>query len=174
MKKFYSIVMASFFTLTGFANAQESQVEGIQVLGGQGLVVDEQTNLMWQRCLVGSSGKNCSDNEDLLSRELAKKSLYEAQEYVQQLNANDGFAGYHDWRLPTLQEIQNIHDRDTTITPLESYYDARVFPSRHVMYTWTSTDNNSDYIGVIYNYTYDVFASYQKNSRHFVRLVRDL
>ena len=55
-----------------------------------GTVTDQATGLMWQR--GGSTGN--------LDRKGAKK-------YVQELN-RQGFAGYSDWRLPTVEELASL------------------------------------------------------------------
>lgn len=57
---------------------------------GDGLtVVDERTGLLWQRAGL-----------DLCSINRMKRR-------IEQLNS-DGFAGYHDWRLPTLEEAMSL------------------------------------------------------------------
>jgi len=63
--------------------------------GGEKLVVDHATELTWQR-----SGS-------------AKAITYEkAEQYVRDLNKNR-FAGYEDWRLPTLEEAMSLMERET-------------------------------------------------------------
>ena len=60
---------------------------------GDGLtVVDERTSLMWQRFGLDLSS----------SRTMRQK--------IEQLN-NEGLAGYHDWRIPTLEEAMSLMER---------------------------------------------------------------
>ena len=61
-----------------------------------GTVTDQATGLMWQK--AGSTGN--------LDRKGAKK-------YIQELN-KQGFAGYSDWRLPTVEELASILARKKT------------------------------------------------------------
>ncbi|MDM8524677.1 DUF1566 domain-containing protein [Desulfococcaceae bacterium HSG8] len=55
-----------------------------------GTVTDHATGLMWQQSGSGT-----------------KMTFKEAQDYVRKLN-NDGFAGYSDRRLPTLEELASL------------------------------------------------------------------
>jgi len=61
--------------------------DNIFIDNGNGTVTDRATNLMWQK---GGS--------------LNMVTWGDAREYVEQLNRHD-FAGYSDWRLPTLEEL---------------------------------------------------------------------
>ena len=63
-----------------------------QVLQGALVVLDYATSLMWQR---GGSG------------EIVQGGLRGAEEYVRTLNAQK-FAGFNDWRLPTLEEAMSL------------------------------------------------------------------
>jgi hypothetical protein len=61
-----------------------------KTINGDTIVLDHTTGLMWQQA-GGDIGKN-----------------YEkVQEYIKQLN-RDKFAGFSDWRLPTLEEVMSL------------------------------------------------------------------
>ena len=60
---------------------------------GDGTVVDHATNLMWQK-----------------SGSLKVMTWGEAKEHVQHLN-HQSFAGYSDWRLPTVEELASVMER---------------------------------------------------------------
>ena len=62
---------------------------------GDGTILDKATGLMWQKS--GSSGA---------------KLWKRARTYVKQLNK--GFAGYSDWRLPTVEELASLLRKDKT------------------------------------------------------------
>ena len=62
---------------------------------GDGTITDRATGLMWQKS--GSSGA---------------KLWKRARTYVKQLN-EDQFAGYSDWRLPTIDELASLVERET-------------------------------------------------------------
>ena len=60
---------------------------------GDGTVADRATNLMWQK---GGSSK--------------VMTWREAKEYVQHLN-HQSFAGFSDWRLPTVEELASVMEQ---------------------------------------------------------------
>jgi len=93
----------------GFDNKLQLQKNG-QV------VYDKATGLMWQQ-----SGSN-------------KSMTYEAaKEWIQELNRK-GFAGFHDWRLPTLKEAMSLMEPNENRNGL--YIDS-VFDKQR--WIWTST-----------------------------------
>lgn len=70
-------------------NPEGAFANGLADGGDQLTVVAERTGLMWQR-----------GGLDLSSSSRMRKG-------IEQLNA-EGFAGYHDWRLPTLEEAMSL------------------------------------------------------------------
>ena len=62
-----------------------------KAIKGDKVVVDNATGLMWHQ-----SG---SDNTMLWD---------EAKEWVEDLSSEEGYAGYHDWRLPTVDEAVSL------------------------------------------------------------------
>lgn len=65
-----------------------------KVIGGNEVIFDEVTGLMWQ-C-------NCP-KEPLV--------LKDAKQWIKEFN-NNGYAGYHNWRLPTLEEAMSLMERE--------------------------------------------------------------
>ncbi len=63
----------------------------LKAIKGDKVVVDNATGLMWHQ-----SG---SDNTMLWD---------EAKEWVEDLSSEEGYAGYHDWRLPTVDEAVSL------------------------------------------------------------------
>jgi sulfatase modifying factor 1 len=63
---------------------------GVFIDNNNGTIIDKKTNLMWQ--ISGSD------------RQLYFKR---AKSYIKQLN-NENFAGYSDWRLPTVEELASL------------------------------------------------------------------
>jgi len=61
---------------------------------GDGTITDEATGLMWQK-----------------SGSLGTKTWARGQKYVKRLN-KDLFAGYSDWRLPTIEELASLVERE--------------------------------------------------------------
>lgn len=68
-----------------------------------GTVSDLKTGLMWQKCSVGQSGTACTQQTLPVSFTWDK-----ALQAVASLNANGGFAGYTDWRLPNRIELASL------------------------------------------------------------------
>lgn len=62
----------------------------LKIINGDKVVIDHATNLMWHQ-----SGSNNSMDWD------------KAKQWVRDLNSR-GYAGYHDWRLPTLDEAASL------------------------------------------------------------------
>ncbi len=99
------IIFPLFFT-AGFASATCNSALPVSTghlkAGAQaGTVVDSKTKLMWKKCLEGLSGDTCGtgtvstfDWNGALSRPSTVNST--------------GFAGYSDWRLPNIKELQSI------------------------------------------------------------------
>jgi len=84
---------------------QDAQFDGNQfsyTVGGDGLTVqDDVTGLMWQRS-ADREGDGDIDAAD-------KLTAAQAQSYPDTLNAA-GFAGYTDWRLPSIKELYSLID----------------------------------------------------------------
>jgi hypothetical protein len=113
------------------------------------VVYDSKTNLMWQ------------DDESAKS---VTKNWQGAIEYCQNLN----FAGYSDWRLPRLEELRTIVDKNNSPT-IKSEFKNTASDGY-----WSSTPNSrySDYAWYIYfrggSEYYD-----PKDTNYNVRCVRD-
>jgi len=67
----------------------------LHVKSGNRIVIDEETNLMWQQS--GSTYKIDSGN---------------AKDCIEELNKK-GYAGYTNWRLPTLEEAMSLVEPET-------------------------------------------------------------
>ena len=62
----------------------------LKIIEGDTVVVDNATGLMWHQSGTGH-----------------RMARDEAREWVEDLNS-EGYAGYHDWRLPTLEEAVSL------------------------------------------------------------------
>ena len=63
----------------------------LKTIGGDKVVVDSATGLMWHQ----------SGSDDHVDWD-------EAKEWVEDLNSEEGYAGYNDWRLPTVDEAVSL------------------------------------------------------------------
>ncbi|MCP4345924.1 MAG: DUF1566 domain-containing protein [Desulfobacterales bacterium] len=115
---------------------------------GDGTVTDSVTGLMWQK-----SGSDSYMKYD------------KAQAYIDGLN-RDKFAGYNDWRLPTLEELASLLENkevdDLFIDPL---FD------RKQRWCWTADKKASGGAWLVYFYFGSVNRLYLVNS-YYVRAVR--
>lgn len=90
------------------------QIEESFTSNGDGTVTDNRTGLLWHD----------TDADSLMSWEDALQFALTAE-----------IAGFTDWRLPNVKELQSIHD-ETAVRPA---IDARYFPSARAALYWTST-----------------------------------
>mgnify|MGYP001814604045 CR=1 FL=1 len=69
---------------------------GQYIDNGDGTVTDTKTGLMWKRCAEGLSGDNCEEGQ-------VKKYSY--NDAIKRFK-NVDYAGYRDWRLPSIDELK--------------------------------------------------------------------
>jgi len=99
------------------------------------VVVDRETGLMWQQA---------ASSEHMLY------SL--ATEWINNLNKR-GFAGYNDWRLPTLEEAMTLMEHAPNSAGL--YIDP-IFNSKRRSWMWTADRGEADsawYVNFNYGYS---------------------
>ena len=129
-----------------FANEYE-----VKTIRGDKVVLDHATGLMWHQ----------SGSDKYLT-------YYKAKQWIDELNRR-GYAGYSDWRLPTLEEGASLIERSKMNGNL--YID----PKFSVKQTWIWTsDTITDYPGrvwVVFFYYGSVFRNYV-DFYDFVRPVR--
>lgn len=124
------------------------------------------TALMWRKCYEGQTGVfNCAPEAPPTYNWRA------ALQYVQDLNASGGFAGYTDWRLPNIKELHSIADESCTFPAINQ----GVFPPVPNEFFWSSTpDASSDHHAwTVYFAIGGTGTSYREDQLR-IRLVRDL
>ena len=68
---------------------------------GDGTIIDHNTGLMWAKK---------SDDDSIHDKDNTYTWADAVSVYIAGLNAGSGFAGYTDWRLPNVKELQSILD----------------------------------------------------------------
>lgn len=83
------------------ANVMESTPNIDLTDNGDGTVTHSKTELMWKKCSEGQSGAECATG--------SASPMTWAAALTASVNANAAyFAGYRDWRLPNIKELQSI------------------------------------------------------------------
>lgn len=86
------------------------------------------TGLIWKQCLEGLTD-NCTVGEKL------SLNWQQALEQVETVNANGGFAGHSDWRLPNPKEVMSIME----LGCFRPAINLSVFPNMPGSRIWLST-----------------------------------
>ena len=70
---------------------------------GDGTVTDPETGLQWMRCSLGQTwnGADCVGSADEYTWDAAMAAADE-------FNQRGGYAGYRDWRVPTIEELNSL------------------------------------------------------------------
>jgi len=114
---------------------------------GDGTVTDANTGLMWQQ------------------REAGTMHWEGALTYCEGLS----LAGYSDWRLPNIKELESITD-DSLYDPA---IDTNYFPEAHASYYWSSTAGAGPTSGAWgVGFYGGIVSSYLKSNTYYVRCVR--
>jgi len=115
------------------------------------VIIDHATGLMWQQ-----------------SGSATTMTHAEARQYVGQLNQSR-YAGYDDWRLPTLEEAMSLLERR------QSKYKLHIEPQFDPLqqWIWTADKNGPQLVWVV---LFDFGAAYEylSNVAGYVRAVRSL
>lgn len=175
----YKIVISTLLSLSALACSEfpkKSQayqtIDRFQVQND--LVTDTRSHLMWSRCLLGATwnGATCA----------GKATSYGWQE-AQEAVKNSTYAGFNDWRIPTLEELKSLADKETAVPMVKiPNINQTVFPTPncqgatrssehhdgHSCWQWSSTPikDSQHYTWIVYfdygygsaNYEADTFA----------------
>lgn len=130
---------------------------------GDGTVTDLETKLMWKQ----------TDSFQDTSKWL---NWFKSQEYLRELGT-DKFAGFLDWRMPTLEEAESLYDEDHVIrdTDRMDIFISEAFSPGGGFTTWTSNEMPHATAAIFY-YRYGHANSNHKEdiTKDSVRAVRDI
>ena len=136
LRYFWIILATVIITGTPFLN---SAWAAGYIDQGNGTIADQNSGLLWQR----------ADSYHELKQGI---NWYLALEYIDLKNA-EKFAGFGDWRLPTLKELKSLYDASR---PIKSKDGERIglpepFKNGGSYYLWTNTERgleNAWYFGL--------------------------
>ena len=149
---------------------------------GDGTVTDGQTGRQWMRCALGQTWQRGT-----CIGEAEKYDWQAAQDAANALNRQGGYAGYRDWRVPTIEELRTLiycssgqpktwndtgescegdYQRPTIYQP--------AFPNTPLLWYWSSSTyaGNPDKARLVNFLFGNVLADNKGSSLLVVRLVR--
>lgn len=120
---------------------------------GEKIIIDELTKLMWQQ---SGSEKNMSYRD--------------AKKWIDEINKS-GYAGFYDWRLPTLEEALSLLEKEKKNNKL--YIDA-LFDKKQTS-VWTSDVQKNNYWTWVVNFNLGkCYSNYDLFNDNFIRAVRSI
>lgn len=130
-------------------------IDGRYLDNGNGTVTDQQTGLQWMRGCLGQSWDGTKTYNWDEANQVAK---------------NISFAGYSDWRLPTIDELESIVEKHNS--PAINH---EAFPNTSASAVWSSSPspNGSNGVWCVNFYGGYVTGNYKYGDLH-VRLVRSI
>ena len=131
---------------------------------GDDTVTDLASGLMWKKCSEGQSGESCAGSH-------RRMTWGDAMQQIADANTGDGFAGYHDWRLPNVKELRSLVDEGSFEPAIAIEYFPRT-PSENY---WSSTPFLGCALCAWYvNFDQGFAFDLKRTERIAVRWVRDI
>ena len=130
---------------------------------GDGTVSDSEMKLMWKQTDA------FQDNSKFMN-------WYDCRDYIIRIN-DQRFAGYRDWRFPTLEEAQSLYDPSSHIRDMdrfEIFIDSSFSPGGGYS-TWTDEERAyGTAVVYFFRYGYEDLAHKDGISKDTVRPVRPI
>jgi hypothetical protein len=130
-----------------------------------GTVTDNETKLMWRKCVQGYSGDQCSIGSGSTGNGI-KLDWKEALDYA----GSQDFAGYTDWRLPNVKELESLVIQNC----YEPAINEALFPNtlESGLYFWTSSPQVERGYAWYVNFSKGHTAPYNRGFFRRMRFVR--
>jgi hypothetical protein len=130
---------------------------------GDGTVTDKETKLMWNQTDAYQDTSKWSN-------------WFMAEDYIKSLNIKK-FAGYINWRMPTLEEAEDLYDEDIHIRDMdrfEIFIDSAFSPGGGFT-TWTSDERPHGTACIFYfRYGHGNMNHKEDITKDTIRAVRDI
>lgn len=128
-----------------------------------GHILDTFTGLIWQKCVSGQQGENCSEGEAML---LTWQEALELAKTTSDQSPTDQPA----WRLPNIKELQRTIENQCEEPALNPF----AFPNVPMTQVWSATPHTKQ-TDKTYHYQYQnsIIFYGTRTEKHAVHLVRD-
>ena len=131
------LIFLLFSLVAGTVQAQTCKPESIPAStptsqlqdNGDGTVTDLKTGLMWKQCAEGLSGRDCATGS-FIEFNIWQQALQQ----VQAVNSG-GFAGFTDWRVPTIKELRSLVEQQCAYPAIN----LTRFPNPGSDFVWSSS-----------------------------------
>ncbi|MDP2902570.1 MAG: DUF1566 domain-containing protein [Methylovulum sp.] len=142
------------------------QAIGKYLASTNGTATDTETQLMWCRFALGQTWRGLD-----VQGEAKAYTWQDALNAPQTFNRNGGYAGHTDWRIPDINELKTLLDRQSGATGAH-FIDSQVF-LKNPHWVWSS----SAYAGYgggswFVNFSVGIAINESQNFHRAVRLVR--
>lgn len=132
-------------------------------------VTDNKTGLMWTQCASGLTTTSTPCDTGTIT----SASWKDALQLVDIVNHNGGFAGYSDWRLPNIKELETLVERQCYLLAINNsiFPNVGTSPAKY----WTSTAPITGQIAVspmIIDFDHGDMVRGASSSTYYIRLVR--
>jgi hypothetical protein len=152
-----TLLIALFLSLVIFLSFCEAMAGGRFIDNGDGTVTDTLTNLMWAK----------DDN-------MGDLTWHDAKVYCK----NPPIAGYKysDWRMPTIEELKTLYDKDSTGYETDCGLQVKIYPIFALTCAWVWASNTQAISAYAFSFRKGYqYSTLRLNKKSFRALpVRDL